>query len=171
MSKILHFCITVHGLSYKFVWTGLPITNLRQSMSFHDFNCTFIKNELIIKKLKDLNNFEATNEDRFDEEFKIYKQKLDHIYDLCRLCKQKLNQHLTRQDNQIGQFINGQMTRTANQLTPLKSAMQAKQTRNMSTDVDNPEFQLKRRVTMSKPPVVADVDMAPRDVYLLSICS
>ena len=139
-------------------------------MSFHDFNCTLIKNELIIKKLKDLNNFEATNEDRFDEEFKIYKQKLDHIYDLCRLCKQKLNQHLTRQDNQIGQFINGQMTRTANQLTPLKSAMQAKQTRNMSTDVDNPEFQLKRRVTMSKPPVVADVDMAPRDVYLLSIC-
>jgi len=42
--------------------------------------------------------------------------------------------------------------------------MQAKQTRNMSTDVDNPEFQLKRRVTMSKPPVVVDVDMAPRDV-------
>lgn len=115
------------------------------------------------QKLKDLSNFEATNDDRFDEEYKVYKQKLDHIYDLCRLCKQKLNQHLTRQDNQIGQFINGQMSRT-NQLTPLKSAMQAKQTKKASMDtknkVDTPEFQLKKRVTINKAPVVvADVSM------------
>lgn len=109
------------------------------------------------QKLKDLSNFEATNEDRFDEEYKVYKQKLDHIYDLCRACKQKLNQHLTRQDNQIGQFINGQMSRT-NQLTPLKSAMHAKQTKKVN--VDTAEFQLKKRVTIHKPAdVVADVSM------------
>lgn len=46
----------------------------------------------------------------------------------------------------------------ANQLTPLKSAIHAKQTKKAS--VNTQEFQLKKRVTINKPAaVVADVSM------------
>jgi hypothetical protein len=35
----------------------------------------------------------------------LYKKKLDQIYDLCTACKQKLNMHLRKQDQQIGNYV------------------------------------------------------------------
>ena len=81
-------------------------------------------NSLQEQKLKELNKFEARVEENFDDEYKVYKSKLDHIYDICRACKAKLNMHLQRQDLQIGHYLSSN-DKKAN-MTPLKSAMQAK---------------------------------------------
>lgn len=118
------------------------------------------------QKLKDLNNFEPKNEDRFDEELKLYKQKLDHIYDLCRSCKQKLNQHLNRQDQQIGHYF-GNITNKPNPLTPLKTALQAKNSNlaNPRKTVDNDnEFKLKKRI-ISNPVVDKEVVNESKSQY------
>ncbi len=89
-----------------------------------------------------MNNFEAKNEDNFDEEYKIFKSRLDHIYDLCRNCKIKLNQHLSYQDHQIGTYLSSNDNGLkANNLTPLKTTMkQSKIKKDTETD-----FQLKKR--------------------------
>lgn len=92
------------------------------------------------QKLKELNNFEAKNENNFDEEYKIFKSKLDHIYDLCRGCKIKLNMHLQRQDHQIGNYNEKGLKSTGN-LTPLKSSIKQSKT---GLDSDK-NFQIKKR--------------------------
>ena len=62
-------------------------------------------NNLQELKLKELNQFDTKNEDNFDEEYKIFKSKLDHIYDLCKQCKLRVNQHIQKQDQQIGTYL------------------------------------------------------------------
>lgn len=94
------------------------------------------------QKLKDLSKFEAKNEDNFDEEYKIYKLKLDQIHDLCRMCKMKLNQHLQRQDLQIGHYLSTEKAHSA----PLKK------------QIARGNNEIKKRVTLGK---VADENVPP----------
>lgn len=122
------------------------------------------------QKLKDLNNFEPKNEDKFDEELKIHKQKLDHIYDLCRGCKQKLNQHLNRQDQQIGHYF-GNITNKP--MTPLKTALQAKQTKlgTPKQTIDG-DFSLKKRVVskakINPEPMATETSNSYKKAYTVS---
>lgn len=108
------------------------------------------------QKLKDLNKFEAKNEDNFDEEYRIYKSKLDHIHDLCRACKTKLNQHLTRQDLQIGHYLHNDRANKPREMTPLKVAMHAnktklaKQSNKNGVEDSDREFQIKKRAPRPK---------------------
>ena len=45
-----------------------------------------------------------------DEEYNMYKKKLEQIYDLCKQCKQKVNSHLQKQDQLIGNCLIKQRT-------------------------------------------------------------
>jgi hypothetical protein len=81
-------------------------------------------NNMQEQKLNELNKFEARVEEHYDEELKIFKSKLDHIYDLCRPCKLKLNQHLQRQDLQIGYYLSNDKIQKSN--STLKTALQSK---------------------------------------------
>ncbi len=50
-------------------------------------------------------SFVIKSKDKSEEEYNLYKKKLDQIYDLCTACKQKLNIHLRKQDQQIGNYV------------------------------------------------------------------
>ncbi|CAF0791742.1 unnamed protein product [Brachionus calyciflorus] len=57
-------------------------------------------------KLNEMKKFEAKMDDKTsDEEYEIFKKKLDHIYDICRPCKTKVNSHLKNLDLQIGDHL------------------------------------------------------------------
>ena len=45
-----------------------------------------------------------------EEEYNLYKKKLEQIYDLCKQCKQKVNSHLQKQDQLIGNCLIKQRT-------------------------------------------------------------
>ncbi len=109
-----------------------------------------------------MNNFEAKNDDTFDEEYKIFKSRLDHIYDLCRNCKIKLNQHLSYQDHQIGSFLSS-IDNKANNLTPLKTVMKQSKIKT-SNETDN---QLKKRQIPSTIPVET-VNTTVKKAYTVS---
>lgn len=40
-----------------------------------------------------------------DKEYEVFKKRLDHLYDLCRPCKMKLNSHLKNLDQKIGDHL------------------------------------------------------------------
>ncbi|RMZ97875.1 transmembrane protein -like [Brachionus plicatilis] len=54
-------------------------------------------------KLNEMKNFEEKMDDKTsDKEYEMFKKRLDHLYDLCRPCKMKVNYHLKNIDLQIG---------------------------------------------------------------------
>jgi len=113
------------------------------------------------QKLKQLSDFDAKNEDNFDEEYKIYKQKLDHIYDLCRPCKMKLNQHLQMQNTQIGIIYNDQIENK--QTTPLKTIN--RQSKKSFANFEKSEIQdsplTKRSIAKALIPESESMDTSP----------
>jgi len=115
-------------------------TNSNQPVESTNLLCEKCNN-LQELKLKELNNFDTKNEDNFDEEYKIFKSKLDHIYDLCKQCKLKLNYHLQKQDQQIGTYLSKEKQK---QSLAIKSKL-LKQT-NQSTPVQQ---QVKKAYTVA----------------------
>jgi hypothetical protein len=53
----------------------------------------------------DLKNFTSKSDDINDKELELYKKKLEQIYDLCKQCKLKVNNHLQKQDQLIGNCL------------------------------------------------------------------
>lgn len=79
-------------------------TNGQQAVSSNNFLCEKCNNYQELKLLE-LKNFESKADDKSEEEYNLYRKKLDQIYDLCVTCKQKLNIHLRKQDQQIGNYL------------------------------------------------------------------
>jgi hypothetical protein len=51
---------------------------------------------------------------KFDEEFEVYKKKVEDIYDLCINCKNKVKMHLTHLDREIGKHNSNMEATTSN---------------------------------------------------------
>lgn len=110
-------------------------------------------NNLQELKLKELSQFDTKNEENFDEEYKIFKSKLDHIYDICKLCKLKLQNHLQSQDKQIGAYLSKEKQKTS-----INQTLRTKHMNSLKQQYKQPQEQKQQSPQVGvqqTPPIVA----------------